>query len=183
METDPTPGPVRAPARRVRLDPPTETEQATPEQVAGVPAPAAPLPASPGPAGVPQPPQGLTPRVPLAPVNFPLNERLAARTERNARVFAELASFGAAIQPGEIQELRIGMLLDVLWPMEDARNQRRRLEYELAVADRLGELVEPLVAQVRQLRLAEGATLSPEALQEMAGQVGIQVPGARRTRG
>lgn len=181
-----TPGPVTAPAVVTRsVAHPNEADQASPEQVSGVPRRPEPTPApvAPQAAPVPVPPELPPPDAyQIAPENQGLSESYQAIQRRNAKVMDELAAMGAQVSATDILDLRMKVLLDTLWPMEDSRNQRRRILFERSFAEALNEKIEPLVSEARQFLLGQGANLSPDQLQEMAQEHGIQAPAARRTR-
>lgn len=169
-------GGTPAPARRVAGSIPTTPQRPVPK------AHTAKLPEDP--AEQPAPPQQLIvepPRVPVFPENAAAWATMTEAEKRAEVITTDLMKVGAGLAPVNVLEMRMQMLMDALWPRTTQRGQLRQILFETDFNTRYADMLEPMVAQARQMRLAAG-TLSPDVMDQLAREYGMGVPDAERAR-
>lgn len=174
-------GGTPAPAQRVIGTIPTTPQKTLPK------AHTAKLPEAAPPAeeqAQPAPPQQLVveqEQIPIFPENQAAYEVMRAARTRAEQVSRDLMKVGAGLSPANVMEMRFQMLMDALWPRTHQRGQLRQILFETDFETRYADMLEPMVAKARQMRLAAG-TLPDDVMDELARQYGMAAPDAERVR-
>jgi hypothetical protein len=97
------------------------------------------------------------------------------------RYLGHLSGSGPAQLPhADVLDVRLAVLLDMLFPPDTRRGQGQRLDYDQRVADRIMELLGPVEDAVYARCLSSGKQLAPEALRRLGSVAGLPVPSAEQ---
>lgn len=102
--------------------------------------------------------------------------------ERSARLASMGGGDGGGLSYTNLLDLRLRLLLDILWPPDTRRGQRARLDFEEAYELKVMAGLDQLEVAICERQLAAGAELAPGAAEWLAQKAGIAVPAAEQAR-
>jgi hypothetical protein len=114
------------------------------------------------------------------------HESLRSRHRDIAEKIRYLAALGggqpeeAGLPQADVLDVRLTVLLGMLFPQDTPKGQGQRLDYEHRVAARIMDLLDQLEDAISADQLSEGAALPREALERMGDRAGFRAPAAQR---
>ena len=98
--------------------------------------------------------------------------------ESNQAVFLELTRMGVQVNVGDLLNVRIHTLAEVLF----GENGPGMVEFQLRFERKVATILAELTAEARKARIAAGAQVSPEQVQQMARAQGLLGPDGNPIR-